>query len=105
MKQQEKHLCYDCISYVSVWTAAPCSCRCPAAGLSVFAAGLIVTLDFADTGLWMMLRQKHRCQWETLQLQHDDLLTGVGGDVTGVTLRAAVLLIWAAHSLQTQHGG
>lgn len=46
-----------------------------------------------------MLKQIHRCQWDSLQLQHDELLTGVRGDVTGVTLWAAVLLIWAAHSI------
>lgn len=70
------------------------------------AADLIVTLDVSvlqRAELGLMLRRIHLCQRDGLQLQHDELLTGVGGDVTGVTLRAAVLHVWAAHSLQTQH--
>lgn len=47
----------------------------------------------------MGLREIHWCQWDSLQLHHDDLLAGPGQDVTGVALRAAVLLIWTANSI------
>lgn len=44
-----------------------------------------------------MLGQVDRRQRDGLQLQHDDLLTRLGADVAAVALRAAVLLVRAAH--------
>lgn len=79
----------DSISYIRIWAAAPCGGGHPAAGLSIFAAGLFITRDVSEPGL--MLRRIQRCQRDGLQLQRDE--TGVRGHVTGVTL-------WAAHSLK-----
>lgn len=96
-----KRWSHYCKSYIRIWTASPCSGGHPAAGLSIWAAGRVVTLDVPE--LRSMLKQIHRRHRDRVQLQSDELLTGVGGKVAGVTTWAAVLLIWAAHSLQTQH--
>lgn len=76
----------DSISYIRIWAAAPCGGGRPAAGLSIFAAGLFITPE-SD----LMIRRIQQCQRDGLQLQRDE--TGVRGHVTGVTL-------WAAHSLK-----
>lgn len=60
---------FICISYIGRWTAAPCGSGHPAAGLSIFAAGLFITRDVSELGL--MLRQIQRCQRDGLQLQRE----------------------------------
>lgn len=104
IKNQPLQQSSNCKSYIRRWTAAPCGGGRPAAGLSVLAARLVVTLDVmvcAGIGLRLVLGQIDRRQRDGLHLQHDDLLAGVGGDVAGVALRAAVLHVWAAHTLHT----
>lgn len=88
----------ECKSYIRKWAAAPFSSRHPAACLSIFAAGLGITLDVVAR--WLLLRQKHWYQWDWLQLHHQKLLARLRGDVAGVALWAAVLLVRTAHSLQ-----
>lgn len=87
---------------IRIWAAAPCYGGHPAAGHSILAGGVVVTVDVRllhRPELGMMLRPVDGRQWDGLQLQHDELVTGPGADVAAVALRAAVLLIWAAHGV------
>lgn len=88
---------------ISIWTTAPRVAIHPAAGVSVRAAAVsIASLDVRGVELRRALGRVDLCEGHVLQPPQQHLLTGHGGHVAGVALRAAVLLIWAAHGLRTQ---
>lgn len=87
-----------------IWsrTAAPRCSRRPAARLHVPASDLCIALDVSvarRAGSGSLLQHIHRCQRDGLHLQHDEPLTRLGDDVAAEALRAAVLLIRAAHGI------